>query len=228
MNAFTIDAATHPEPERQRYDRLALFNIDDGALDFLGADDVVTLTYTVQVDDGHGGIKTQDVTITVHGTEDKPVITTGTQAATITEDKGVQGSGGETGPENASGTITFTDVDLSDHETSSITNKQLSATLAHSYALTTTQHDALVNAFTIDAATHSSLDGSGTIGWHYNIDDGALDFLGADDVVTLTYTVQVDDGHGGIKTQGVTITVHGTGDKPETIDGDAGGDDHRG
>ena len=113
-----------------------------------------------------------------------------------------------------SGTITFTDVDLSDHETSSITNKQLSATLAHSYALTTTQHDALVNAFTIDAATHSSLDGSGTIGWHYNIDDGALDFLGADDVVTLTYTVQVDDGYGGTTTQDVTITVHGTEDKP--------------
>ena len=35
---------------------------------------MVTLTYTVQVDDGNGGIKTQDVVVTVHGTEDAPVL----------------------------------------------------------------------------------------------------------------------------------------------------------
>ena len=36
----------------------------------------VTLTYTVQVNDGQaGGIVTQNVTITVTGTEDAPVIT---------------------------------------------------------------------------------------------------------------------------------------------------------
>ena len=50
--------------------------------------------------------------------------------------------------------MTFTDVDLSDHQTGSITNKAVSPTLANSYALTSAQHDALVNAFTIDAATH--------------------------------------------------------------------------
>ncbi len=57
----------------------------------------------------------------------------------------------------------------------------MSASLANSYALTQGQHDALINAFTIDAATHSSSTGAGTIGWHYDIDDSALDFLGAND-----------------------------------------------
>ena len=52
----------------------------------LGANDVATLTYTVQVDDGNGGIKSQDVAITVHGTEDKPVITSGAQSGLVTED----------------------------------------------------------------------------------------------------------------------------------------------
>ena len=74
--------------------------------------------------------------------------------------------------------MTFTDVDLSDIETSSITKTQVGATLANGYALTAAQQTALVNAFTIDAATHSTTDGSGTIGWHYNINDSALDFLG--------------------------------------------------
>ena len=43
------------------------------------------LTYTVQVDDGNGGVVTQPVTITVTGTNDAPVITSGKQAGMITE-----------------------------------------------------------------------------------------------------------------------------------------------
>src|SRR5581483_8950856 len=163
---------------------------------------------------GNGGTASQDVTITVQGTEDVPVIAAQTQAATITEDGGTVGQGGESGPEAASGTINFTDVDLSDAEASSFTVKQVDAQLAHGDTLTTDQQNALVNAFSIDDATHSTSDGSGTIGWHYNIDDSALDFLGANDQVTLTYTVQVDDGNGGTASQDVTITVQGTEDTP--------------
>ncbi len=54
-------------------------------------------------------------------------------------------------------------------------------TLANGYTLTQGEHDALVNAFTINAATHSSSSGAGTIGWNYDIADSALDFLGAND-----------------------------------------------
>ncbi|HZT24469.1 MAG TPA: VCBS domain-containing protein, partial [Pseudolabrys sp.] len=190
------------------------FQLPDNAVDFLAAGETLTLTYDVTVTDSHLASSTQTVTVTLTGTNDQPTITSSTQAATITEDGGTVGSGGESGPEGASGTITFTDVDLSDIETSSITNKQLSASLANGYTLTTAQHDALLNAFSIDAATHSTADGSGTIGWHYNIDDSALDFLGANDVVTLTYTVQTSDGNGGTASQDVTITVKGTDDKP--------------
>ena len=89
----------------------------------------MTLTYTVQVDDGNGGIKSQDVTVTVHGTEDKPVITSGAQSGLVTED--ADGSSVKTlRPHHQSGAVTFTDVDLSDLETSSIANTQVSATLA--------------------------------------------------------------------------------------------------
>ncbi len=217
VNAFTIGSASHSTTDgggsiAWHYD------LADSAIDFLGANDVVTLTYTVQVDDGHGGIKSQDVTVTVHGTEDKPVITSGAQSGLVTEDAdGALLENNET--HHQSGAVTFTDVDLSDLETSSIANTQVSATLAHAYALTSAQHDALVNAFTIGAASHSTTDGGGSIAWHYDLADSAIDFLGANDVVTLTYTVQVDDGNGGIKTQDVSVTVHGTEDKPVITSG---------
>ena len=71
----------------------------------------------MQVDDGHGGVVTQPVTITVTGTNDTPVITSGTQAGAITElfNTPQPNPTGSATPDTATGTITFTDVDLSDH-----------------------------------------------------------------------------------------------------------------
>ena len=46
----------------------------------------LTQTYTVTVDDGTAALATQDVTITITGTEDAPTITATTQAGSVTED----------------------------------------------------------------------------------------------------------------------------------------------
>jgi VCBS repeat-containing protein len=48
------------------------FKISDAAIDHLGAFDSLTQTYGVTIDDGHGGTATQDVTITIAGTNDGP------------------------------------------------------------------------------------------------------------------------------------------------------------
>src|SRR6266567_1197792 len=212
VNAFSIGSASHNTVSGDGSIAWQ-YSISDGALDFLGANDVVTLIYTVQVADGNGGTASQDVTITVHGTEDVPVITSSTQAAPITEIAD-HALGENTTPDAASGAVTFNDVDLSDIEHSSFTSKQVTATLANGYALTTAQQNALVNAFSIGSASHNTVSGDGSIAWQYSISDGALDFLGANDVVTLIYTVQVADGNGGTASQDVTITVHGTEDVP--------------
>ena len=153
VNAFTIDAATHSSTDGSGTIGWH-YNIADSDLDFLGDNDVVTLTYTVQTDDGNGGTASQDVVITVHGTEDAPVITSAAQTGSVSEDGGTVGAAESAGSEHTSGTITFTDVDLSDIETSSITNTQVAATLANGYTLTAAEQTALVNAFTIDAASH--------------------------------------------------------------------------
>jgi VCBS repeat-containing protein len=190
------------------------YDISDGALDFLGDDDQLTLTFTVQVNDGRGGTATQNVVITVNGTEDVQVITSGAQAGAVSEIAD-NAAGENTTVHHQTGAVTFTDVDLSDGETGTVTARQVTtATLANGYTLTAAQQNALLSAFTIDPATHSSVNGTGLVGWHYDISDGALDFLGDDDQLTLTFTVQVNDDQGGIVSQNVVITVNGTEDVP--------------
>ena len=105
------------------------FSAQDKNFDYLAAGETLTLTYTVQVDDGHGGVVTQPVTITVTGTNDAPVITSGTQTDTITElfNTPQPNPTGSTAADTATGTLTFTDVDLSD-TTRSVTGVVASGT----------------------------------------------------------------------------------------------------
>ena len=116
--AFTINAATHSSVNGSgtigwHYD------IADSALDFLGATDQVVLTYTVKTADGNGGTAQQDVTVTINGTNDAPVITSGTQSGSVTEDADLSANeNNET--HHQSGTVTFGDVDLSDNRTTSV------------------------------------------------------------------------------------------------------------
>ena len=52
------------------------------------------------------------------------------------------------------------------------------------------------------------------MGWTYSVTNAEIDFLGDDDVVELTFTVQIDDGQGGTDAQNVVITITGTNDVP--------------
>ena len=67
------------------------------------------LTYTATVNDGHGGIVTTPVTVTIHGTNDVPTISAAN--GSLTEQAGT----GNTTSDHAGGSITFADVDLTDH-----------------------------------------------------------------------------------------------------------------
>src|SRR4029453_5812530 len=50
------------------------FSVSDKAVEFLGAGQTLTQTYPVLVADNNGGFTTKDVTITIHGTNEVPVI----------------------------------------------------------------------------------------------------------------------------------------------------------
>src|SRR5207248_2130106 len=72
-------------------------------------------SFTVKVGDGHGGVATQVVNITVTGTNDAPVITSAAQSGAVSE-------GDDLPPASmsASGLVTFSDVDTSDTHTLSV------------------------------------------------------------------------------------------------------------
>ena len=188
------------------------FSAQDKSFDYLAAGEILTLTYTVQVDDGHGGVVTQPVTITVTGTNDTPVITSGTQTGTITErsNPSQPNPTGSTTADTATGAVTFTDVDLSDHHTVSITGVVASGVTAGLPSNAIQKGWLSLGALT--DTTGTGLGGSDA--WSFSAQDKSFDYLSAGEILTLTYTVQVDDGHGGVVTQPVTITVTGTNDSP--------------
>ena len=59
--------------------------------------------------------------------------------------------------------------------------------------------------------------GSGTVGWHFTVDNADIQFLAQGQVLTQDYFVSVVDDHGASTTQDVTITINGTNDAPTAV-----------
>ena len=79
--------------------------------------------------------------------------------------------------------------------TATLTPAQLAAILAVQVPLTVVQ------------AAGNSHNGSAT--WTYSIADSAFDFIADDETLTLNYVATVDDGHGGVISTPITVSIHG-------------------
>ncbi|WP_426411144.1 VCBS domain-containing protein [Bradyrhizobium ganzhouense] len=194
------------------------YTIPDHVFDFLAAGETLTLTYIVSIDDNFGvnpETTTIPITITITGTNDKPVITT--SVPTITFSGGTSVPGGPlTTKVPTSGTLTFTDVDLTDTHTVSVS--KLSAVLPGG-----TVPQSIYNFFANDlsvsiASGHDSTgSGTGTINWSLgDIPVYLADFIPKGQVLTLTYTVTVKDSQGATSDQTITVTITGT-DAPAVV-----------
>ena len=84
----------------------------------LAVGEMLTLTYIATVNDGHGGVVTKPFTVTITGTNDTPIITSAPQIGTLTERAGIRDSATL---DVANGTVSFTDVDLTDTHDVTIT-----------------------------------------------------------------------------------------------------------
>ena len=186
-----------------------IYDIDAGDLEFLAEGEVVTAVFTITVDDGQGGTATQDVTVTLTGSNDVPEISVVDVTGEITDGSDLADSG----------SITFTDVDLTDRPAATEVTKSVTAKKADGtdLPLTTEQLAVIEEAFSISAADGNFNDG--TVDWTYDIDAGDLEFLAEGEVVTAVFTITVDDGQGGTATQDVTVTLTGSNDAPQvTVD----------
>jgi VCBS repeat-containing protein len=187
-NAFSINAA-------------GAFTFNAPSPDYLGADDVLTLNYTVDITDDHGGSTTQIVTITINGNNDIPVITSAAQTANLTE------SANPTHDAlTASGAVTASDVDNGDGpDTQVFVVSGTVLNYAGPGSLTIGQ----------DAAIRAGFVLNDTGGWTYDL--ASPDYLAAGATVTLTNTVTVSDGNGGSTTQNVVVTINGANDAPVVV-----------
>ena len=191
------------------------YSVADGAFDFLAAGETLTLTYLARVDNNYApNNETSFVpfTIVITGTNDKPTVTS--TGGEITEQVGT----GNTTIDTVTGTVTFTDPDLTDRP---VVSADISATDPFRYydaegndvtaTLTPLQLAAILAVqvpLTVVQAAGNSHNGSAT--WTYSIADSAFDFIAADETLTLNYVATVDDGHGGVISTTITVSIHGS------------------
>lgn len=194
------------------------YAIPDKVFDFLAAGETLTLTYMVRVDTNFTvspESKFIPITITITGTNDKPVVTT--SVPTITFEGGTSVPGGPlTSDVATSGTLSFDDVDLTDKHTVSVA--LTSATLPDG-----TVPPGPLAAFqsamsvAIAAGADSTGDGTGTINWSLaDLPVYLADFIPKGEVLTLVYTVTLTDSQGATAQQAITVTITGT-DAPAVV-----------
>src|SRR5258708_882875 len=173
------------------------FSVVDGALDFLAAGQKLVQSYAVTIGDFHNGPATQIVTVTLTGSNDVPVITSTVAAATgsVTELAGVTGS---TATDLAAGTLTFTDVDLTDTHTATVV----------------AQGAGYLGSFTLGALADSTGGATGSVGLNFSVVAGALDSLAAGQTLVQSYNVTVADNHGGTVVRVVPVPLTGPTDAP--------------
>jgi VCBS repeat-containing protein len=192
------------------------YDVQNSAFNFLGDDDQLTLTYTATVSDGHGGSVTEPLTVTITGIDNAPTL-----EATNGAFAELPSSSNST-IDHAGGTLTFSDVDLTDrpavnshfssfayqdashHDiTSSLSSQQLADIKAVEASLTLTPLASNTN--------------DGVVSWSYDVVNSDFNFLGAGDTLTLTYTATVDDGHGGLAREPLSVTITGTNIAPTIL-----------
>lgn len=123
---------------------------------------------------------------------------------------------GATGIDSISAKVSFSDPDASDRPTASIDGVHQSVTYqdvsGNSYSLTPVQLATFDASFqTIAEAGNTN---AGKVDWTYSIADKALDFVGADESITVTTPIVIDDHHGGVIAQDIVVTIFGSNDNP--------------
>src|SRR5262249_15326344 len=139
----------------------------DHVFDFLAAGEQITLTYLITVNENYAPDPsakiTVPITITITGTNDTPVITTGAQTVAFTP-SGTKTVGGTLQTTDAtSGKLTSTDADLTD--THSVSTKLTSAVMSNGGTVPPLPDSIFEAALNAAIGVDSTGTGTGTINW---------------------------------------------------------------
>ncbi|MDH2421976.1 VCBS domain-containing protein, partial [Cobetia litoralis] len=184
-------------------------SVEGEAFDHLAAGESLVLTYTVEVEDSQGGTAQQDITITINGTNDAPVIALeegDSDSAALTENDA---------PLSTSGTLSVGDLDTTDEVTPSVESVVSSG---DTNDLTNAE---LLSMLSVDAdAIIDDASNDGTLTWEFDsssVGGDAFDYLAVGETLELEYTVLVTDSEGATAEQVVTITITGSNDAPVLV-----------
>ena len=184
------------------------YAVSNALVGFLAAGETITLSFTVTATDDSGAANNSDseiVTITITGTNDAPVIYVGAL------DEDAAGIAETNSGLTASGTLSLTDPDTSDEVDVSVTGVAVSGTGGDGGI----SNDDLKAMLGLTGNVDNAADGTaGSLGWSFDSDGQAFDYLAVGETLILTYTLTASDGNGGSDTQTVTITITGTNDAP--------------
>ncbi|MBR0791481.1 VCBS domain-containing protein [Bradyrhizobium manausense] len=185
------------------------FAIADNDLDYLAAGETLTVNYDIKVADGSTS-STQTVSVVITGANDAPVITSGPESASLSEQTGVTGSSAiDTTSPVPTGTLAFSDVDLSDVHFVGVALDSATWSANPGFVPDDTLADLQTALSTV---LHDSTGtGTGAVDWTFAIKDGDLDFLSAGETLTVQYDVTVADGS-TTSTQTVTVMIDGASD----------------
>ena len=95
------------------------------------------------------------------------------------------------------GTIEFTDVDLSDGHTASVVGSS---------------GNKLGGTVTLSSVNENNNASTGTVDWSYSVPNSASQYLAKNQTTTESFTVTVSDGNGGTVQQVITVTLKGSND----------------
>jgi VCBS repeat-containing protein len=179
--------------------------------DYLALGETTNVVITYVVSDSTGAVASTTATVTLTGINQAPVI------APVGETSLDEQT--DTQPLNATIAVTFTDVDLNN--------------VGHTAAVVGVAVNGEDGGLTLDDAALMALvspgtviknagDSSGSVDFFFTAAYTVFDYLAEGEVVTLTYTFEIDDGDGGTTLQTFDVTITGTNDAA-TITGTATG-----
>ena len=170
----------------------------DPAFDYLAFGEQTIITVSYDVTDAQGATAPQTETITVTGTNDAPVVDT-----VAPQDLDVPAYPGTL---TASIPVTFNDVDVTDVHTAQVTHVVASGATGSFTETDDADLIALLQSSTLIEPSGSS---PGSLHFDINADSTYFDYLGGSDVLTLSYTLEIDDHHGGVTPQTAVVAIHG-------------------
>ncbi|WP_108811931.1 putative Ig domain-containing protein [Sphingorhabdus sp. Alg231-15] len=171
----------------------------------LAQNETSTIEYSIEIDDGRGGVLSQTISVNVTGSNDTPVFVGGVTAANIMPSD-LSGA--------VEGEILFSETDLSDSHTAQITDVEIQGN-----APELPSADIIRQWLTLAEVSPDDLENAqpNSIDWNFTATGFDFSGLASDEFVRLSYTVEITDSAGDILTQPVVVSIGGATAAPGAL-----------